>query len=199
MLKALYNKLIGEKLFNKILAIYTAIIILVLILLTFAVLKNISFSKTDSVINYCAQIVQEINDFYLQKIEYSKQIQQVPYLHKQPYGDVIKSYDSNSDEQLPVYISKIRSMEIYGEYCLDIDSDISEIFILKTNDNSLYRYTRSKKALSTDNSIDAALIFKYSNRASLNPLIISPDELYAEKKERHMIRATTFNLRNTDS
>lgn len=196
----LYRKLIGAKLFNKVISIYTIIIVFVLVALTTVVLQNYSSAAKVDAANYSAQVVHDINKYLMQKISYVKHIQQLPYLKKDTYRSILQffeeEYEAYSEESL---LKKI-DLDQYFSYACDHDTDINEIYALKLKDKSIHKYSHDKPSSVTEPMNDSPRILEPSNKKLFQPVIMPSDFLFAKAKNAGSYNSYTIsiNLRNED-
>lgn len=177
MLFRIYRRLIGEKLFAKVIIIYTIIIILALVALTSVVLQNYNSSAHVNAINYSAQIVQDVSKYFDQKISYVKQIQQLPYYREEIYGNVLFLLDEEYEMYSSDYISKKNTLNQYFRYACDLDSNILEVHSYSVKTETIFKYDAGKhiSEVVTDLNMDAVSL--PAIKKLFSPMLIPANQL----------------------
>jgi two-component system, sensor histidine kinase YesM len=203
--RKIYNKCLGERFFNKVIAIYTVITIFVLLLLTFAISKNILSSEKNNAVNYSKQVIDDVNNYFKLRVSSLKLIQSLPYLMKNPYSAVIDFLDSNVTKYSEKDISQRQLINQYLQFGLLSDSSISDIVLLKLNDDSINYatnrentyYVTNRQTFPTINTIDYKSL--QSNKffgVQQTKLIFTINE--NDNKESTNTFCIGTNFRNTD-
>lgn len=202
MFRKLYRKLIGEKLFTKVIIIYTIIIVLALVALTSVVLQNYTSSAHVSAINYSTQVVQDVNKYFTQKISYVKQVQQLPYLREELYGNILQLFDEEYDRYSSDYIYKKNALDQYFGYICDLDPTISEVHAYLIKTDSVYQYYpyngSNTSELVTD--LNMQIISKPAIKKLFSPMIVPTSQLSIDKDDLNNYSNITIavNLRSKD-
>lgn len=200
LLKKLYGRLIGLKLFSKVFIIYTAILVFVLVALTSAVLQNLDSSAREEANNFSAQVVNDAKSYFNQKTSYIKQIQQLPYLDYGTYSDMLVFLDTSANMDEAFNINGKLTIEKYCRYSSYLDSDMLDMYMLKISDKSLYHYVSSKTALSGGSNLNMDVLIEPSERNLFQPMIFAPNKLVSRKsfEDSDNILSIAANLRDED-
>ncbi|MBP1990936.1 sensor histidine kinase [Paenibacillus eucommiae] len=140
MIKKLYNNLIKQKFFNKVLLIYTLIIIFTIMLLCFLISRNITVStEKDAVLNN-VQTIQAVDTYFTQKVNRAKLMLQQIYMNPVQNRDMIDLLTNRNETFDTDYLAKSILLNYYLDASLSMDRDILDAYIYKKiSGESFYR------------------------------------------------------------
>lgn len=200
MIKTIYNKYIGEKLFTKIILTYTFIIVLTLMTLSWVILRNYTNSITMNALNHCTQVTKQANAYFSQKIAFAKRIQQLPYYHEKVYGNVLLFCEDTYDTYSLRYIAHKNTLDQYFIYMEDLDPNISLINAYLINSKVCYAYVphNSKNASERTTNLNVDTLTIPSSSKCFAPMLIPTNQLLLNENINSSNLTLAFNLRSKD-
>lgn len=136
--RTLYDRLLKQKFFNRLLIAYTLIVVIIILFFSVTIIKNINDTTQLDAINSQAQAIQRTANYFEQKENTLKLLIQQLYLNPVQSQDILeflsKKIDSFSDDDY----SKANLIKYYLDSAAFQDDDIMDALIYKKNGHHLF-------------------------------------------------------------
>lgn len=132
-----------NKFFNKLLLVYTVIVLFALFALAMIVSESISTMLLNKEITYNKLILRNLNNYFDQKCDIVKKMLQKTYLDSSMMPEVIDFIENDYDKSSTDYVTLKQKFDRYFLSVFSQDRDISSIVIYKKADKSIFSYSRN--------------------------------------------------------
>lgn len=146
MLRQIYSKYLRKKFFNKLLLVYTAIIVLSLFLLAVVISNNMYGSQQQADMNLNQQLAQSVSNYIDKKIDMVKNIMTQMYINRSPNAmqpDALQFLTEEYSNTSADYVDIFKRFDNFFLPQLSQDkSDLEDIMVYKSINSTAYLFSQ---------------------------------------------------------